>query len=466
MSATTAADLLVRAHDLALVLRESHDPIDLAAWERFDVTLHRALHETVGTDASYIHRRDPHRHTLLSAIRAYPAPLRPPADSPLTPAQAARLLNITERGVHRKIRAGHLTAVHDGDAIALNARDLDQRPDITPADPVDPHPLARLTVTIGALGDLLHHARATGQPVLDAPGEAADAARHLIAIARVAAGRTLAAAPYTDADRPLAVAQYTERILDTLTDVAPRPISLDRLRTVTPHPAPVELGDRLEAALDGWTRAARADLTRAVPATDGLRFLANQAVHLYAVSHQLVIADRTETLDPDGATTAALTTAARAAQAAEPLWTNVTTLARPTLEYVTASHALLPVLDDVTAALQPGQPKDFDTQRALADLSQAAAAIADLMAATRTLPDRLARSQLLHTPKDRTTVIDLHSRRRLLTRPATPGDVADLAKAWTHLGNAARGAVTQLHHVLATQPDHPLYTLAPIERTL
>lgn len=199
--------------------------------------------------------------------------------------------------------------------------------------------------------------------------------RHLLAIGRVAAGRTLAAIPLADADRPFAVAQYTERVLDTLADATARPASLDRLRTVARHPSPFDLGDRLEAALDGWTSAARADLTRAVPAAEGVRFLANQAVHLYAVTHQVMAADQPETLDPDGATTAALTAAARAAQAADPLWANITTLARPTLEYATASRALLPVLDDLTAALQPSAPKDLDTRRALADLSQAATSI-------------------------------------------------------------------------------------------
>jgi hypothetical protein len=180
----------------------------------------------------------------------------------------------------------------------------------------------------------------------------------------------------------------------------------------------------------------------------------------------VLAADPPADLDPEGATTAALTPAARAAQVVEPLWARVTTLARPTLEYVTASRHLIPVLDEVTAALMANGPDAFDTRQAIADLTQTSSTIADLMATTRTLPDRLARSQLLHTPKDRTTVVDLNSRRRMLTRPATPDDIADLTKAWTRAGNTARGAAVQLHHVLAAQVDHPLYALAPIERTL
>ncbi|QGN58904.1 hypothetical protein [Nostocoides sp. HKS02] len=467
MTATTAADLLARANRLAIELRDSHHPATLAQWERFDVTLHRALHETLGPAASSIHRTDPHRIALLSAIRTYPTPLRPPADIPLTAAQAAHLLNLTPQGLRSRIQAGHLRAVHDGNAVAVHARDLDHRPDITPADPLDLHTLARLSVTLGALADLLHNARTTGQPVLDEPGEAAATARHLLAIGRVAAGHTLTAIAYADADRPLAIAQYTERVLDTLADATARPAGLDRLRIVTPHQASTDLGDRLEAALHTWNAAARADLGRPVPAAESVRFLSTQAVHLYAVTHQVITLDSGLNLDLDKATTAALAAAARAARNAGPLWANLTTLQRPTLEYVTASRALIPVLDAVTAAVAaPGSTEALDIRRALADLTGTAATIADLMATTRTLPDRLARSQLLHTPKNRTTLIDLRSRQRRTTRPATADDITHLAKAWADAGYTAHGAATQLHHITTTRLPHQLYALHPVERTL
>ena len=90
VSATTASDLLARAHRLAIDLRDSREPLTVQEWERFDVTLHRTVHAELGADASYVHRRDPYRHPLLSAIRAYPhrcghrptsrsPPPRPPA---------------------------------------------------------------------------------------------------------------------------------------------------------------------------------------------------------------------------------------------------------------------------------------------------------------------------------------------------------------------------------------------------
>jgi hypothetical protein len=461
VSATTAADLLARAHHLALVLRDSHDPITLAQWERFDVTLHRALHETLGVDAGHVRVRDPSRSVLRSALRTYPDPLRPFAPDPAQDTRAAT----SEQPVRGRNRPGRMHVVRDGEA-ASTGRGLEVRSDITPADPTDTHPLARLSVTLGALADQLNLAHQSGQPVLYTPGEAATTARHLLAIARTAAGRTLAAIPYADAARPLAVAQYTERVLDTLTDTTTRPVSLDRLRTVTPHPDPQTLNDRLEAALHTWATAARADLSRPVPAADSIRFLANQTVHLNAITHQLILQDR-QSLDPDGATTVILTAAARLAKRAEPLWAKVTTLARPTLEYLTASRALIPVLDDVTTALQGTAPVvDLDTHRALTDLAQTSATIADLMDATRTLPDRLARSQLLHAPKGRTMVVDLHSRRRLLTRPVNPDDMAELTRTWTLAGGALSAATAQLHRVLTAQADHPLHALAPLERTL
>lgn len=356
MSTTSAADLLDRAHRIARRLRDSREPVTTAQWERFDVTLHRALHETVGADAAYVTRRDPHYLTLMSAIRACPAPLRPPADIPWTPSQAARLLDVNQQSVYRQIRRGTLHVVRDGDAVVINTATLDRRPDITPADPTDPHPLAQLAVTLGAFADLAHHARATQQPVLDNPGEATTTVRHVLALGLVAAGYAISHGPYADANRPLAVAQYAERVLDTLADERVTPTSLDRIRVVAPHPAPATLNDRLEAALHAWTGAAHAETARRVPSTDVLRGLANQSVQLYAVTHQALSAHHPDRLDPERAISAALVHAARAAQATDPLWARLTTMTRPTLEYVAASRTLFAVLNNVSDQLPHPTP--------------------------------------------------------------------------------------------------------------
>ena len=116
MSTTTAADLLDRADRLTRALREPTDPVSAAHWEPFDISFHRVMHEIVGADAAFVPRHDPQLLALTSAIRSYPAPLRPPADIPLTPMQAARMLDITPaQAVYRRIRAGNLHVVRDGD---------------------------------------------------------------------------------------------------------------------------------------------------------------------------------------------------------------------------------------------------------------------------------------------------------------------------------------------------------------
>lgn len=454
MSTTTATDLLGRAHRITRHLRDSREPVTSTQWESFDVALHRALHEIVGADAAYVTRDDPQYLPLMSGIRAYPAPLRPPADIPLTPIQAARLLNITQQALHRQIQRGNLRVVRDGDVISINARDLDQRPDITPADPTDPHPLARLAVTLGAFADLMHHARATGAPVLNRPGEAATTARHVLALGLVAAGHAIGHGPYAGADRPLAVAQYAERVLDTLADAHVTPTSLDRLRSVAPLAGSGDLNDRLEAATYAWSVAAHAETARRVPSTDFLRGLANQSVQLYAVTHQVLSANDPGRLDPDDQASAALVEAARATKATDPLWAPLTTMARPSLEYAESSRALFAVLNEITERIAQPDHGQLDTARVLADLTAAVHTVADVMGVTHYLPERLAQSELLHTPKAdaRNTLEELTTRRRMHTRVVTAAELADLPTQWRLASVAAGKAVVQLDAALARQP--------------
>lgn len=439
MSTTTASDLLDRADRLTRDLRASTDPVSAAQWEPFDIAFHRVLHEIVGVDAAYVPRHDPQLLALTSAIRSYPAPLRPPADIPLTPMQAARMLDITRQAVYRRIRAGKLHVVRDGIDMAVHARDLDTRPDLTPGDPADPHPMTRLGVTLGALADLLHGAHQAEQPVLDQPGEAAATARHILAIGLVAAGFAVGRGPYSDANRPLAVAQYAERVLDTITNPDITITSLDRLRAVAPLFHPATLNDRLEAALHHWEIAALAETYRAVPSSDVLRTLANQSTHLYAVTSGLLLAaPDADWLDPQARLSAALVQAAKAARATDAHLARLTTLARPSIGFAAASRDLFTVLGDISTELQTPGRDTLDRQRALADLGAATHTIADLWARTRYLPDRLARSGLLHTPKANTrpTIEDLTTKRRMHTRIADPADVAPLTETW-HLAAAA-----------------------------
>ena len=156
MSTTTGADLLARADRLTRQLRASEVPVTRAQWETFDVTLHRLLHELVRPDVAHAVPGDPTRAALTAASAPTPTRCVPSHHRPLSTAEAARQLGHTNDWVHAQIRRGNLHAVHDGRDTYIPAAALDDRTDITPADPTDPHPLARVATTLGALADLLH----------------------------------------------------------------------------------------------------------------------------------------------------------------------------------------------------------------------------------------------------------------------------------------------------------------------
>lgn len=143
-----------------------------------------------------------------------------------------------------------------------------------------------------------------------------------------------------------------ERILDRLGGAAAAPASLQRLPLVVPDPAPVTLNDRLEGAIDSWSRAAENDLARAIPDLRGVRLLGNQGVRLYAVTHLLLTVPEPSQAALDGSVTTVLADAAQAFQVADPLWADFTTFARPTLENTSASRQLFRVLDEVTASYE------------------------------------------------------------------------------------------------------------------
>ena len=286
MSTTTGADLLAHADRLTRQLRVSEVPVTRSQWETFDVTLHRLLHELVRPDMAPAVPGDPTRLALSAAVRAYPDPLRPVVHRPLSPSEAAQQLGQTTAWVHAQIRRGNIHAIHDGRDTHIPATALASRSDITPADPTDPHPLARVAATLGALADLLHDH--TDRPPLTAEGHGAGAAVHVLAIGAVAARHTLTHGPIADANRPLAIAQYAERIIDTLREPAQLPHHLDRIAAVTPSPAPETLNDRLEAAIYDWAVAGRAETQRLIPSADVLRAFANQGTHLYAVTAKLL----------------------------------------------------------------------------------------------------------------------------------------------------------------------------------
>ncbi len=469
MSTTTGADLLARADRLTRQLRASEVPVSREQWERFDVTLHRLLHEIVGPGAAHVRLHDPARAALATVSSAYPSPLRPPAPRPLRPTEAARQLARTDGWVRRQIRHGNLHVVRDGRDTYLPATEVDTRTDITPADPTDPHPLARLATTLGALADLAHEAGTSEHLLLPGDGEAAGAAVHVLALGAVAARHALIHSPIADADRPLAIAQYAERAIDALRDCAHRPAGLDRLTAVTPHRGSDHLNDRLEAAVYDWGQAGRGEMNRLIPSVDVLRAFANQGTHLYAVTLQLLQASPAADVAPTDLqkTTEAITTAAGKMRQADHAWARLTTAARPTHEFVTASRTLFQTLQEVTTTLDAA-PTGLEIERAIRDLAHGAEQLAELAAATQTLPNRLIESQLLFAPATvlKASLAKLDSRNKGRLVDVGAADVPDLPHHWHRASQAAQEAARALHltgrdptartHPLDRDLEHPL----------
>lgn len=421
MSTTTALDLLAVADVQTRHLRGTDLAATAAQWESFDVTLHRLLLELTGADGAYVRSADPSRNTLTLAVRTYPKPLRPPPNTYLSTRQVAAYVGTSPATVFRRVHRGGLHAVKEDGGFRFASASIDDRPDIRPADPTDPHPLARVSCALGAMADLIRGSRDHGPAVLDRDGETAGAALHVLSLAAVAARHTLAHGPLDDAIRPVLVGRYAERVIDSLREVALHPVSLDRLRSVQPEPAPTSLNDRFEAALHTWQSSARAEIGRLIPSVDVLRQIANQGAHLCDVRAKL---------DPAaGKSSGQLRVTARALARGDKAWGRLTTLTRPSHEFVTASRDLYRALDAVKeAAEQPG----LNLRRTSEDLDRGLAAVNDLMTRTRDLPDRLITANVLHGPARSMRATDdrLTERQRGRYVHARHSDVAGLVAAW------------------------------------
>lgn len=347
----------------------------------------------------------------------------------------------------------------------MSGADVDPAP---PALATDPHPLARLSVTLGVLGDLLHDADLGHQPSGSQLREASTLSRHLLSIGLVAAGETIRRGEYAHAARPLTVAQYCEHALDSLRDPTVTRTGLTRLQAVHPAPDSPDPNDRLEAAVAAWQAAARAEAGRTVPSSEVLRTVALQGVHLYAVAHRALTANGPETIDPDAHASQALLDAATTAQQAATGWANVFTLTRPTLAFAEASRQLFTVLEDTGHDLDPRTPSpDLDAARALTDLRVASRTVADVLVQTRNHPEwLLASGQLWTRNTGRTTLVEMKRHRRRHYRGAGPADLGDLGADWRTAARDARAAANQLDLAIHRHPEHR-HALPPlIERTL
>lgn len=440
MSTTTAADLLDRAYALTRDLRRSDSPPTRGQWDAFDDTVHRLLINLLGPHGRNIPTRSERSNQLLSAALTYPQQLR---DSTLAANVAPRSAKPSSfRRIRNATVQCHLHAVN------VDGQSMPTLPDLDLPSATDPHPLARLTCTLGVLADLL--VDASPWVVTSGRGDLADATARVLTVAAVAARHTLSIGSLDDADRVLAVGRWAERWMDRVGARSASTAALDRIGATHPDRTSGGLNDLLEAARVDWTHAAQAEVGMLIPSVDVLRVIANQGAHLYGLTAEVVqqgpgLVRDAELVVPD------LAQAARAFRAADQEWVGLTTLTRPTHEFLSESRRLLGVLQAVAAPANLDGAAELDHERTLNDLVALASTIAELAAETSNLPNRLLRSHLLFGTAER--LLDPLERlnRRTAKRAVPLGvkDAPDLQARWSEAGIAAR---TAAHEMAARHP--------------
>ena len=442
MTTTTLGDLLARADDLCRELRDSPDPVPLAAWESFDATAYLLMRELVGPARTGSRALALSHAVLCRVIDAYPAPLRGVTTGSVGAREVAHLLGRPRSAVIANIRNGQIPSTWDGRQYLVDVTDLPSWRDVRPANPLSPEPLPRLSCTLGVAADLMAENRGQVTRDVDAGFESLDSATapvlaHVLGIIQVAASHAVRVGPLNDVDRPLAVARYSAKALDAFGDVGRRAPMLDTA-SFAPPPHPVSLNERLESGLRQWVTAARAELNRTVPSTDVIRNVMNQGIHLYAVSARLL--EATEfAVEPVGDTSAArrsLHAAMEEMSQADRLWGSVTTAMPPSHEYVTAARQLHAVLTETTHdGLHPRGineiTKNLDIGQALGDIRYAGRDVADLARDAQHLPGQLLRCELLFAPASKLTpsVERLHERAAGRYVAVLPDEAPDLVTA-------------------------------------
>lgn len=288
------------------------------------------------------------------------------------------------------------------------------------------------------LADLLHQARDDAAAVLEHRGEIAGATIHVLSLAAVAARHTLAYGPLDQVTRPVLVARYAEHAIDALRHVAQRPASLLDVQAVTGDVRSGTPVERLEVGLDHWVRATRREVDQMIPSVDVIRQIANQGAHLCAVTRALIT---NKAADIEGLALpedAALLRTAEALRSGERAWQNLTTLTRPSHEFVTASRNLYEALHAIGTALQKQNP-DLDTARAAEILRRGLAHISDLATATRGLPETFLNAGVLFAPATALPAKEelVTARLRRQHVPVNYTDVPNLLRDWADASAAA-----------------------------
>ncbi len=435
MTTTTAMELLAVADQRARDLIASGTAITLAQWETFDDTLYRALHIMVGPGRKLTGSDPAITRAVITTFKAYPQPLRLVRGETYSAVEAARLLGTSVKRVTKALREGELDAQIVNRGWLIDADELDTRPDVTPATAGDPNPLARLSVALGGLADVLTTVdgdRISGRLTDD--WHTAVALRHVLALASVAARHALTHLPIGEADRALRIAQYTDQAVDALAGHDAHP---QRWHVTPNHPLPTTdtLDDQLGVTLDEWTLAARDDLRQSVPSVDVLRNTMTTGVHILATIDAAL--QRMGKQQPSRVQTIAsvreqISGTALALHAAAAAWETVTTAMTPSLTYTAAARETFNVLTRAQATLRSRTPahERIDVDQAIRSLSLAAGALAARMVTIDALSGQLLGSHLLfiraRAIPPRAAIIDDRAKGRLVV--ARPEDVPKLVQ--------------------------------------
>lgn len=428
MSTATVGDLLTRAQWLTLSFQQEPGLVTHESWGAFDAATRRLLHLVVG----------PPRVATEGGIREY-AELRELLEAYPSETRACRARCCADC-------AGHSPQLPDA------ASDL---------------PLDRITVTLGALGDLLHSARqqdaASGaRPTpLDDLLEASQlpsAVVQVLAIAAATAAVVEEQLPPGHSARPADIVGYVERGLDLLGD-GPQDSALLQLASRSGRSTASGPNRQLEEALHRWAWAAREELRSTIASSDVLRNIANQGMHLYAVT-DAIVQDvgpvRVPHAQVEMLRTQLRDTAAELQRLAA-LWRGVTTAARPSAEYVEATTDLHKILNEALPKPEAGQPPrpaaTLAPLHALRELRHATADIADLLHQAEPLPTVLARSHVLYAPVRSLPRNVRRLRAHLLGNlaPMTADEARGLAEQASRAAESASTAHTTLRQLTAIE---------------
>jgi hypothetical protein len=431
MSTTTGRDLIKRADRLARELSQCGLPTDTELWESLDTTAYRLLRELIGPGRDDVGACTRGRSTLLRVIHGYPTPLRPPLDCDFSVTAAMRFVTISRDELNRRIKEGALSTRVVNGMRRVNATDLDGRTDITATDAADPHPLARLSTTLGVLADMVSEER-RHPGIIDGLSDEAvrDASTRVMTWLAIAGRYVLRHGPIENGERPLAVAQYAERSIDTLGGTAPSIAGPDALAAGISTPG-WGLSEQLDSRLLRWASAAGEELKRTIPSTQVMANIASIGTLIMATTHRLHTLSPSTPAEALVAMTSDLRGAAGALKEAEATWNRVTTLQPQGRAFGAASFELFDTLRKVLAApaeLEKQSRLGLDVNESLRSLQRPARDLARFLEQSHDATRACLNSELLFAPargRDH-SVEHLHSRTRGDYLPVAPNTANDV----------------------------------------